>query len=166
MQDYTETVSCLKVNCRAPRQSASQFGDCIGRSFDSTCVRNAGWYAATGISELRVAICITMSPSFSCPRAGASPDRHWQCGWSRSLTFSAWCWWSVCHVVVYINTCLSSSIFVQHYGQSATDGISGAVVQQPSANVVALNQSAMGSSAHTICPNSSYPSGVARPFRL
>jgi hypothetical protein len=46
----------------------------------------------------------------------------------------------------------AAAAFVQHCGQSTTAGISGEAVQQPSANVVALHQSAMVSSAPPFVP--------------
>ena len=58
-----------------------------------------------------------------------------------------------CAVSSFTSTPVSAAAaFVQHYGQSATVGISGAVVQQPSANVVALHQGAMRSSAPPCVP--------------
>ena len=51
----------------------------------------------------------------------------------------------------------AAAAFAQHYGQSATAGISGEVVQQPSANVVALHQGAMRSSAPPCVPTSVTP---------
>ena len=111
------------------------------------------------MSELMRPSRITICPSFSCPGAGTSPDRHWQFGWSRSSTFSYRFWWSVCHVVFFFftSTPVSAAAFSQHYGQPATAPIAGEVVQQPSVNVVALHQSVMGSSAPPFVPTAVTP---------
>ena len=50
------------------------------------------------------------------------------------------------------STPVSAAACVQHYGQSTTTGIAGEPVQQPSANVVALHQSAMRSTTPPFVP--------------
>jgi hypothetical protein len=126
-------------------------------NFDSTCVRNAGWYAGTGISELMRPSESRFVPASVVPEQvqvqtdignlGGVTHQHSVLGVGGQ-----------CAMSYFTSTPVSAAAaFVQHYGQSATAGISGEAVQQPSANVVALHQSAMRSSAPPFVPTTVPP---------